>query len=69
MDEGTWELSVAKKPEAVLRTTLHQDISLIFVFYFFSQTNLTFFIRNRKTLTRLNFKGLTAAKGSYHVLM
>ena len=37
-----WKLSVAQKSEPVLQKALHQDISLIITFFFFSQTNLVF---------------------------
>ena len=37
-----WKLLVAQKSEPVLWRTWHQDISLIVVFFFFSETNLVF---------------------------
>ena len=37
-----WKLSVAQKSEPVLWRTLHQDISLITVFFFASQINPVF---------------------------
>ena len=37
-----WKLSVAQNSEPVLWKTLHQDISLITVFFFTSQANLVF---------------------------
>ena len=37
-----WKLSVAQKSEPILWRTLHQDISLIIVLCFASQTNLVF---------------------------
>ena len=36
-----WELSIAQKSEP-FRRALHQDLSLITAFFFFSQTNLVF---------------------------
>ena len=37
-----WKLSVVQKSELVLWRTMHRDISLIIVFFFFSETNLLF---------------------------
>ena len=37
-----WKLLVVQKSEPVLWRTLHQDISLIIVFFFFTETNLVF---------------------------
>ena len=37
-----WKLLVVQKSEPVLWRTLHQDISLIIVFFFFTGTNLVF---------------------------
>ena len=42
MCEGTYKLLVAQNPEPVLWITLHQDISLIIFFLFFTETNLVF---------------------------
>ena len=42
MAKGARQLSVVQKSEPVLRRALHQNVSLIIVFFFFSQTSLDF---------------------------
>ena len=40
--KAPWKLLVPQKSEPILWRTLHQGISLIIIFFFFSETNLVF---------------------------
>ena len=42
LDGGAWKIISCTKSEPVLQKTLHQNISVIIVFFFFSQANLVF---------------------------
>ena len=42
MGEGVWEIISCTKSEPAFQRTLHQDISLINILFFFSQTDLAF---------------------------